>query len=190
LISASAIGYYPTNSPDVATEFSFKGEGFLSDLCFRWEQEALNSQDRVAIIRTGVVLSQKGGALKKMLLPFYLGLGGVIGNGSQYMSWIHLDDIVNLYFEALINSQYTGVINATTSNPISNFTFTKALGKSINRPTIFPIPTIIIKTLFGEMGSIILDSQKVISDRLEDLGFKFKYPKIEDALNHIIKEKT
>jgi uncharacterized protein (TIGR01777 family) len=133
-----------------------------------------------------VVFDHNGGALKKMLLPFKMGVGGIIGNGKQMMSWIHRDDIVNIYAASVTNADYTGAINACSPNPVSNYQFTKALGKALHRPTIFPVPEMALKIMFGEMSSIILDSQAVKSDKLTGLGFQFKYPKIEEALIHSV----
>lgn len=187
-ITASAIGIYPTNTAETLTENSRNGDGFLAKLCIDWENaiNQLPSSVRKVYMRTGVVLDQNGGALKKMLLPFKMGVGGIIGNGKQMMSWIHRDDIVNLYAMAVTNSNFTGAINACSPNPVSNYQFTKALGSALHRPTIFPVPEIALKVMFGEMSSIILDSQAVKSDKLASLGFQFKYPKIEEALIHSV----
>lgn len=187
-ITASAIGIYPTNTSEVLTENSKMGSGFLAKLCIDWENSInqLPETVRKVYIRTGVVLDQNGGALKKMLLPFKLGVGGIIGNGNQKMSWIHREDIVNIYAMAVNNSNFNGAINACSPNPVSNNQFTKALGSALHRPTIFPVPEIALKLMFGEMSAIILDSQAVKSDKLTGLGFQFKYPKIEEALIHSV----
>lgn len=187
-ITASAIGIYPTNTNEILTENSKTGDGFLAKLCIDWENaiNQLPNTVRKVYVRTGVVLDQNGGALKKMLLPFKMGVGGIIGNGKQMMSWIHRDDIVNLYAEAVTNTNFQGAINACSPNPVSNLQFTKALGNALHRPTIFPVPELALKVMFGEMSSIILDSQAVKSDKLAGLGFQFKYPKIEEALIHSV----
>jgi uncharacterized protein (TIGR01777 family) len=187
-ITASAIGIYPTNTNEILTENSSLGNGFLAKLCSDWENaiNQLPTNVRKVSIRTGVVFDHNGGALKKMLLPFKMGVGGIIGNGKQMMSWIHRDDIVNIYAASVTNADYTGAINACSPNPVSNYQFTKALGKALHRPTIFPVPEMALKIMFGEMSSIILDSQAVKSDKLTGLGFQFKYPKIEEALIHSV----
>lgn len=186
-VSASAIGIYPINYNEALNEDSVLGEGFLANLCKDWEDAAhtLKEVKRTVIIRTAVVLDGNGGALEKMLPPFKLGLGGPIGDGSQVMSWIHCEDLINIYINAATDKTYSGVYNACAPYPVDNNHFTKALGSALHRPTIFPVPTIMLKILFGEMSSVILDSQKIISKRLKEVGFQFKYEKIESALNKI-----
>lgn len=188
-ISASAIGIYPANNNQELTEDSSYGTGFLADLCKDWEQASneLNSKVRRVYLRTGVVLDKNGGALKKMLPPFLMGGGGILGDGKQYMSWIHYEDLVDMYIAAIHNQNFSGAINAVSNFPVSNYEFTKALGKAISRPTLFPVPSFAIKTLFGEMSCVILDSQKVISKRHDELKFQFKYPKIDQAFQQIFK---
>lgn len=186
-ISASAIGIYPVNISKVLDEDSRPGETYLAGLCRQWEaaMNGLTKCKRKVIVRTGVVLEKDGGALKKMLPPFLLGLGGPVGDGNQMMSWIHHDDLVEIYINAALDSNYNGVINATSPNPVSNYDFTKALGSIIRTPTLIPIPKLFLKIVFGEMSTIILDSQTVVSKRLEEVGFKFKYETITKALNAI-----
>lgn len=188
-ISASAIGVYPVNSSHTLNEESREGHTYLATLCHDWEQPlaSLTKTKRKVIIRTGVVLEKDGGALKKMLPPFSLGLGGPISDGNQMMSWIHLDDIVALYMSAATNENYQGVYNACAPQPVCNFDFTKALGEAIHRPTLFPVPTLPLKIAFGEMSTVILDSQAVVSKRLSEAGFAFKYPTIESAFAAIFK---
>ena len=186
-ISAGAIGIYPVNGHETITEQTPPGSGFLADLCQNWEMEVKKLQqcERTVQLRIGVVLEKGGGALKKMLFPFRLGIGGVVGNGSQVMSWIHLDDLVHLITCALENSAYTGTYNAVAPHPISNREFTNALGAALNRPTLFPVPAILLKMAMGEMSTLLLDSQKIIPQRLLEQGHSFLYPKIEDALKNI-----
>lgn len=188
-ISASAIGIYPVNSNKTFDEDSPLGNNYLAELCKQWEAatNGLTKTKRKVIIRTAVVLEKNGGALKKMLPPFQLGLGGPIGDGNQFMSWIHLDDLINLYLCAANENIYNGVYNAAAPNPVNNFDFTKALGHALKRPTLIPVPTQPIKILFGEMSSVILDSQKVVSKRLPELDFHFNYKTIDSALNAIFK---
>lgn len=190
-ISASAIGIYPVNSAHTLNEESREGHTYLATLCHDWESSlnVLTKTKRKVIIRTGVVLEKDGGALKKMLPPFELGLGGPIGDGNQMMSWIHLDDIVALYMAAATDENYQGVYNACAPHPVCNFDFTKALGEAIHRPTIIPVPTLPLKIAFGEMSTIILDSQAVVSKRLSEAGFEFKYPTIESAFAAIFKKR-
>ncbi|MBC7429189.1 MAG: TIGR01777 family protein [Bacteriovorax sp.] len=186
-VSASAVGIYPVNQDAVMTEESHPGKNFLADLCKDWEAAAytLKKVKRTVIIRTAVVLEQHGGALAKMLPPFRLGLGGPIGNGDQYMSWIHLDDLVNLYAKAATDSSFSGVYDGAAPHPVENFHFTKALGHALHRPTLLPIPKAALKLAFGEMSSVILDSQKVISKRLPETSFSFRYETIESAMTKI-----
>lgn len=189
-VNASAIGIYPVNLDVALDENSEKANSFLGTLCQDWEEPLSNLPKswRTVVLRTGVVLDKEDGALKKMLPPFYMGVGGILGDGKHMMSWIHIDDIVNLYYEAIINSQFNGVYNATSPQPVSNYQFTKALGKAINRPTLFPVPKFVLKTIFGEMSTIILDSQKVVSKRLEDQHFQFKLKNIDEAFNNIFEK--
>ena len=189
-ISSSAIGIYPINLSNSLDEDSKIGNNFLADLCKDWEEAAhtLKKVNRVVIIRTGVVLEEHGGALAKMLPPFKLGLGGPIGDGNQFMSWIHLDDLVNLYSAAANNKEMTGVYNGTAPHPVDNFHFTKALGHALHRPTLIPVPAIGLKLAFGEMSSVILDSQKVVSKRLPEPHFGFQYETIESAMNKIFEK--
>lgn len=191
-ISASAIGVYPVNSREVLNEDSREGFSYLATLCHDWEAatNGLTKTKRKVLLRAGVVLDKGGGALQKMLPPFQLGLGGPIGDGNQMMSWIHREDMVNLYIAAATNDSFQGVYNACAPTPVCNFDFTKALGDALNRPTLFPVPTLPLKIAFGEMSTVILDSQAVVSKRLSEAGFEFKYPTIEMALNQIFKKSS
>lgn len=186
-ISASAIGIYPVNRNEALNEDSGIGDNFLAKLCHDWENAAHTIQNvsRLVIIRTALVLEKHGGALAKMLPPFQMGVGGKIGDGRHIMSWIHLEDLVNLYASAVTDTKFEGIYNASAPFPVDNIHFTKALGQALHRPTIFPVPAFILKLAFGEMSSIILDSQKIISKRLKEQNFKFKYETIEAALNKI-----
>ncbi|MEA9356360.1 TIGR01777 family oxidoreductase [Bacteriovorax sp. PP10] len=186
-ISASAVGIYPVGLTDCLNEDSKTGKNFLAELCKDWEAAAytLTKVKRIVIIRTAVVLEKNGGALTKMLPPFKLGLGGPIGNGNQYMSWIHLDDLVNIYTKAATDPKMSGVYNAAAPHPTDNFHFTKALGKVLHKPTLIPVPAAALKIAFGEMSSVILDSQKVISKRLPEEGITLQYETIESAMNKI-----
>ena len=186
-VSSSAVGIYPVNTKKILDEESQAGNNYLANLCKLWEEatSGLTKSKRKVIIRTGVVLEKSDGALKKMLLPFQLGLGGPIDDGNQMMSWIHLDDLVNIFTAVATDSKYNGIYNAVAPTPVNNFDYTKALGSALHRPTLFPVPAIALKLAFGEMSSVILDSQEIIPKRLVAEGFQFKYPTIEQALNAI-----
>ena len=190
LVSASAIGFYGDRKDEVLTEDSPKGTGFFPEVCDEWEQESQKATDfgaRVVNPRIGVVLSKDGGALEKMLTPFKFGVGGVIGSGKQYMSWIAIDDLIQIFHFALEHEEISGAINATAPNPVTNEEFTKTFGKVINRPTIIPIPEFGIKLLFGEMGeTVLLQGCRVIPKRLQGAGFTFQFTNLEDALKHVL----
>lgn len=186
-INASAIGIYPENTGEILTENSAEGTGFLSNVCKDWERASLEIKKshpnlRHVIFRFGVVLDKSGGALAKMLPPFKMGVGGPLGNGTQYMSWIHRDDLVQMLSESTADSNYEGIYNATAPKPVTNDEFTKTLGKAIHRPTVFTVPAKVLQLLFGEMSSILLDSHQVMPKHLLDQSFKFKYPTIKEAL--------
>ena len=187
-VSASATGFYGNRGDEVLTEESPKGEGFLPEVCDEWEQEARKAADfsaRVVLLRTGLVLTKDGGALEKMLTPFKLGVGGTIGSGKQYMSWIALEDLLEIYLFALENEQINDAVNTTAPNPVTNAEFTAALGKVLSRPTILPVPEFAIKLLFGEMGErLLLEGQKVLPKKLQDANFQFKFPDLENALKN------
>lgn len=189
-VSASAVGLYPVNLPTVLTEESKAGKNFLAELCQEWEAAAytLTKVKRIVIIRTAVVLEAHGGALAKMLPPFKLGLGGPIGNGNHFMSWIHLNDLVNLYAKAVSDTNLVGPYNASAPHPVDNFTFTKALGSALHKPTLIPVPALALKAAFGEMSSVILDSQKVVSKKLPEVNYEFQYETINSALNAIFQK--
>ncbi|WOT03938.1 TIGR01777 family oxidoreductase [Shewanella youngdeokensis] len=193
-ISASAVGYYgvqTNNKVDELTEISPQNQAeFTHKVCQRWEQEALKAATditRVCIIRIGVVLGAKGGALAKMVPPFKLGLGGPIANGEQGMSWIHLDDLTGLIIFLLTQPKTSGVYNACAPNPVSNQVFTKALGKALHRPTVIPAPAFALKIALGEMSTILIDGQYVVPTRALTEGFTFTYPTIDNALHQLFK---
>lgn len=187
-VSASAEGFYGRRGDEILTEESAKGEGFLAEVCADWETEAKKAEDfgaRVVLPRIGVVLSADGGALKEMLMPFKLGVGGTIGSGKQWMSWIALDDLIRIIHFALENENLKGAINATAPNPVINEEFTKTLGKVLYRPTFIPLPAFAVKFIFGEKGeTLLLEGTRVLPKKLEDAGFEFKFPKLEDALKN------
>lgn len=189
-IGASAEGYYGRETEDeILTENSPNGKGFMAELCKAWEDEIENAEDfgaRVVKLRIAVVLAKDGGALEKMKTPFCLGVGGVVGSGKQWMSWLAIDDLVGIIHFVLEN-EISGVINSTSPNPVTNYEFTKTLGKVLNRPTIFPIPEFAIKLMFGEMGDqLLLKGCRVTPKRLQELGYKFKFEKLEEAMKHVL----
>ena len=190
-VSASAEGFYARGSDEILTEQSAKGEGFLAEVCAAWEAEAKKAEDfgaRVVLPRIGVVLTKEGGALKEMLTPFKLGVGGTIGSGKQWMSWIALDDLIRIIHFALENKNLKGAVNATAPNPVTSEEFTKTLGKVLYRPTFIPLPAFAVKFIFGEKGeTLLLEGARVLPKKLADAGFEFKFPKLEDALKHVLK---
>ena len=189
-ISASAVGFYGDRKDEILTESSSKGEGFLAEVCDEWEREATRAEDfvaRVVCMRIGVVLAKDGGALEKMLTPFKFGVGGTVGSGKQWMSWIALDDIVSIINFFLENVELKGSFNLTAPNPATNAEFTKTLGHALSRPTILPIPEFAVKMMFGEMGeTLLLQGCRVLPERLEDAGYKFQFTNLEDAMRHVL----
>jgi hypothetical protein len=187
-VSSSAIGFYGNRGDEILTEDSAKGEGFFPDVCVAWEAEATKAEDfaRVVCLRTGVVLAKDGGALEKMLTPFKLGVGGVVGSGKQWMSWVAIDDVVGIIIFALEN-EINGPVNTTAPNPTTNQEFTKTLGRVLNRPTFFPVPEFAIKMMFGEMGeTLLLQGCRVLPKRLQENGFNFKYANLDEALQSVL----
>ena len=184
-IQASAIGYYKVGMEEL-NEQSPAGEGFLADLCQNWEGELQKLPgrqcERKVVVRTGVVLGRGGGALGKLHLVFNLGLGGPIAGGRQWMSWIHLNDLVNIFSEAVSKSDIRGTFNAVSPNPVTNREFTKQLASVLKRPALFPVPKMALKLIMGEMSCIVLDSQKVIPHNLSNHSFHFLFPTLKEAL--------
>ncbi len=186
---ASAIGYYGDRGDEILTEESSAGAGFLTDVVRAWEDAADPAREagvRVVHLRQGIVLSKDGGALKQMLVPFKLGVGGRVGSGRQWWSWVGLDDVVAAYASAL-TSDIDGAVNVTAPNPTTNEQFTKALGSALRRPTILPAPGFGIRALFGEMGdTMLLGGQRVLPARLLDSGFAFAAPTIDVGLERAL----
>jgi len=189
-ISGSAIGFYGDRDDEELTETSAAGDTFLAETCREWEAESRRAEDlgiRTVLLRTGIVLSKDGGALATMMTPFKFGVGGVVGGGKQWMSWISLDDVVAVVNFALENENLRGAVNVCSPNPATNEEFTKTLGSVLYRPTILPLPEFAVHMLMGEMGdALLLDSTRVIPKRLLDAGFEFKYPNLKDALEHAV----
>lgn len=192
LINASAIGYYGSRGDEILDESSTRGKGFLADVCDKWEHGADVAAEkgiRVVKVRIGVVLSPAGGALGTMLTPFKLGLGGVIGSGKQYMSWISMDDLMGVFLHVIGNSSISGPVNAVSPNPSTNREFTKTLGKVLWRPTICPFPEFLAKLLLGEMAEeLLLSSTRVRPKKLEETEYSFLYPDLEGALKHLLEK--
>lgn len=185
VINASAIGYYGDGKDKTFNESSAPGSGFLSQVTREWEKALQVPNTRSVFLRTGVVLSGKGGALKKMLLPFKLGLGGQLGSGNQWMSWIAIEDVVRSIQHILKDRTISGPVNIVSPNPVQNKIFTKTLGKVLHRPTVLAVPSFAVRLLFGEMGeSLLLSSTSVNPTVLLETGYKFSYPFLEKALEH------
>jgi len=190
LVCASAIGFYGHREDEVLTEQSPPGPRFISDLCQAWEAATAPAAEagiRVVNLRIGVVLSPKGGALKKMLLPFQLGGGGIVGSGRQWWSWITTDDLIRVILHCIQTESLSGPVNATAPGVITNRDFTKTLGRVLRRPTILPMPAFMVRLAFGEMGEeLMLGSTRCDCSRLIDSGFEFSYPGLESALRHVL----
>ncbi|MEO3879081.1 TIGR01777 family oxidoreductase [Rheinheimera fenheensis] len=189
LISASAIGIYGRQDASLINEdFTHYHSEFTHLLCQRWEHIALKAQNdktRVCLLRTGIVLSAKGGALAKMLPAFKLGLGGRIGSGEQYMSWIHLGDMLRLIEFLLLHPTLTGPFNATAPTPVTNTEFSQTLAKVLHRPAVFPVPAFVLKLLLGEMADLLLTGQRVLPANLVKAGFEFQFTTLESALRDL-----
>lgn len=192
LISSSAIGYYGNQGNTVLTEQSATAHDFSQNLCVDWETTAKQAEQlgvRVCLIRTGLVIGHGGGLLQRMLLPFRLGLGGRLGDGEQWMSWIHRQDWIRIVNTMITDSSMQGAYNATAPNPITNNEFTDILAGILKRPALLPVPDWLLKTLLGEMSALILGSQRVIPERLLTQGFKFQYENLTDALKQALLDK-
>lgn len=185
MVSASAIGYYGSSETEQFTETSPKGTGFLADVCQDWEAKADGAESlgiRLVKLRIGIVLDRGGGALGKILPLFQLGLGGILGRGTQWFSWIHRTDLVNLILFCLDRGDVRGVLNATAPQPVTNSQFTELLAQQVKRPALLPVPEFALKLALGEGASVVLEGQKVIPVRPIESGFQFTYPQLEDAL--------
>lgn len=190
LVCASAIGYYGNRGDELLDETSTSGEGFLADVCRQWEaacQPARDAGIRVVNVRFGVILSPQGGALAKMLFPFKTGGGGIVGSGKQYWSWIALEDVVGAVHHALLTDSLSGPVNVVSPQPVTNYEFTKTLGRVLNRPTILPLPGFAARLVLGEMADeLLLASQRVRPKRLEETNYAFRYPELEPALRAML----
>jgi uncharacterized protein (TIGR01777 family) len=190
LVSGSAVGYYGPRGDELITEDTPPGDDFLAQVAAAWETEALraSSSTRVVCVRTGIVLHKKGGALPRMLLPFWLGVGGPIGSGRQYWPWIHWRDWVGLVRFALRTSSASGALNATAPNPVTNREFVRALGRAMHRPALVPTPGLALRFMLGEMAdALLLSGQRVVPGKAERLGFTFGYENIDAAFADVLK---
>ncbi len=189
-ISASAIGYYGNREDRILTEDDKPGDDFISKVCGEWEKSARSAVSagiRVVFMRIGIALSPAGGALRRLYLPFAAGVGGKIASGSQYMSWIGIDDVIGAFFHVLAESKISGAVNVVSTNPVTNLEFTKTLGKVISRPTIFSVPAAAINLAFGEMGrEVLLSSTRVMPEKLIETGYRFRNPDLSGALSHLL----
>lgn len=192
VIQASAVGYYGDRGDEILTETSAPGQDyFLSDVCVQWEKaiQPIADEVRLVIVRTGVVLTTKDGALPKMLTPFKLFAGGPFGDGQQWFPWIHIRDEVSALEFLLKNEACTGVYNLSAPGIMTNKQFAKVLGKVLNRPAFVPAPAPALKLVLGEMSALVLDGQRAVSQKLQDSGFTFEFPQAEAALQDIIENK-
>jgi uncharacterized protein len=185
LVSSSAIGYYGPHGEEPLDEDAPPGEDFLAQVCVEWEAAATAAKElgmRVALVRTGVVLDRAGGALAKMLPAFRLGLGGPIAGGRQYVSWIHLQDIVGMLLAAVEDERWSGAINATAPAPVTSREFAKLLGRALGRPALLPVPSLALRALYGEMAEILTTGARVLPAKALVLGYEFAHPRLEPAL--------
>lgn len=193
-INASAVGIYGNRGAEALTESSQAGNGFLADTCKKWEEAASLAERpglRTVKIRIGVVISKSGGALSKMLLPFQLGGGGILGSGQQYMSWISIHDIIRAIAFILEDQSVEGPVNLTAPTPVTNSEFTKIMGKVLHRPTILPAPGFGLKLILGDMAQeMLLEGNRAMPEKLLSAGFKFEYPQLEAALIREIRPQT
>lgn len=185
-INASAIGYYGNRQAESLDESSSNGSGFLPEVCRKWEECAdLAARPGLRVVKTrlGVVLGKNGGALGKMLLPFQMGAGGILGSGKQYMSWVDIHDVVRAFEYILENESIEGAVNLTAPQPVTNAEFTSAMGKALHRPTLLPAPALALKIVLGDMAQeMLLEGQKVLPKKLTDSGFKFEYANVLASL--------
>lgn len=191
LIAGSAMGFYGDRGDEILTETSRPGDTFLSDVCKEWEMESRRAEDsgiRTVLLRTSIVLSKDGGALATMLTPFKFGVGGVVGSGKQWMSWVSLDDVIDIINYAIEHESLRGAVNVASPNPVTNEEFTKTLGDVLYRPTFLPLPEFAVNLVFGEMGdALLIDSTRVEPKRLKEAGYKFKFTDLKSALENAVK---
>jgi uncharacterized protein len=185
LVCSSAVGYYGKHGDEEVPESTPAGDDFLATVCVAWEREAGAASElgaRVVRVRTGIVLDEDGGALEKMLPFFKAGVGGPVAGGKQYMPWIHLDDLVGIYLQAVDDASWSGPVNGSAPTPVTNKAFSKALGKVLHRPAVAPVPALAIKTLYGQMAEIVVEGQRAVPQRTLELGYRFQHSDLESAL--------
>ena len=189
LVQASAIGYYGDRGDEILTETSPPGTGFLPEMCRAWENAAAPARAagiRVVGARFGIILSARGGALRKMLTPFRLGIGGVVGSGRQYWPWLEIEDAVGIVEHALGDASLDGPVNAVAPAPATNREFTAALGRALHRPAVMPLPAFALRLALGEMSSLLLESARVVPERLRQAGYRWRHPDLDEALRHAV----
>jgi len=191
LVCTGGVGIYGDRGDEILTEESELGSGFLAEVGTAWEAAADPAREagiRVVTFRQGIVLSRRGGALPRLLTPFKLGLGGRVGSGTQWWSWVSIDDLVGAY-RFVLQGDLLGPVNLVSPSPATNARFVKALGRALHRPTVFPLPAVAVRTLFGEMGdAALLQGQRALPARLLEAGFAFRYPELDAALRHALEE--
>jgi uncharacterized protein len=187
LVSSSAIGYYGARGEEPLDEEAPPGGDFLAEVCVEWEHESAKASSelgmRVVLVRTGVVLDKNGGALEKMLPPFRLGVGGPVAGGRQFISWVHRDDVVGMIIAALEDDRWSGPVNATAPEPLSNRDFSRALGRALKRPAFLPVPGVALQLLYGEMAEIVTEGARVVPAKPLVLGYEFLHPRLDEALS-------
>lgn len=189
LVNASATGYYGDRGDEELSEESPPGKGFLAEVCQLWEEEAKRATElgvRVVYVRLGVVLGHDGGALEKMLSSFEWGVSGRLGSGRQWMAWVHRTDAANLFLHAITNEQVIGAMNAVSPNLVTNREFARTLAKAVGKPALLAVPAFLLKLIFGEAASILLDSQKVLPKVALATGYRFEHPELKEALRHLL----
>ena len=189
LIQSSGVGYYGFHADEIITEESPAAQDFMSHICQQWEPPTAPVEEmgvRRVVVRNGVVLSQEDGVLPRMLMPFYFFVGGPLGNGQQWISWIHMKDEIAALRFLIANPQASGVYNLTSPYPVKNADFERAIGRAMRRPALIPTPAFAIRLLFGEMAVTVLEGQRAVPERLEKAGFVFKYPRIKEALRDLL----
>lgn len=189
LVCSSAIGYYGSRGAELLREASAPGTDFLAQVCQAWEEEARQAEKlgiRVVSVRTSVVLGSDGGALAKMLLPFKLGLGGRLGSGRQFMSWIHIDDLVGIFLHAATTREVRGPINGAAPQAVTNREFTAALAEVLRRPAFMAVPAPVLRIILGEFADVLLGSQRVVPEKIMEAGYTFRYPELKGALQNLL----
>jgi uncharacterized protein len=194
IVAASAIGYYGDRGDETLTESSPPGDDFLAALCREWEAEAARGAEfgaRIVMLRFGIILARHGGALPRMLLPFKLGVGGRLGSGRQWMSWLTLDEAIGIVRFALASSALSGPVNTVTPHPVQNADFTRILARALHRPALFPAPAFALRVALGEMAdALLLVSQRVVPTKLREAGYRFGHPELATALEEVLRKRA